>query len=165
MRLAKPRLHIQRRHLEQRVAGLAPLRDAARPPSGWVKAIRESLGMTARQLGGALGISAPAITKLEARERDRSVTLRDLDRAAEQLGCRVVYGLVPETTLEDTLERQALRTAERLAARADHHMSLEAQAVDRAETAAQVRELARLLKESLDPRLWERESRSPGSKS
>lgn len=165
MKLAKPRLHIQRRHLEQRVASLAPLRDSPRPPSGWVKAIRESLGMTARQLGLALGMSAPAVTKLEARERDRSITLRDLDRAAEQLGCRVVYGLVPDTTLEATLERQALRTAERLAAKAHHHMSLEAQAVERAETAAQVRELARLLKESLDPRLWEREPRPSGGKS
>jgi predicted DNA-binding mobile mystery protein A len=164
MRLAKARLHTQRRHLERKLADLEPMKSVPRPPSGWVKAIRESLGMTARQLGQALNMSSPAITKLEARERDRSITIRDLDRAAAEMGCRVVYALVPDTTLEATLQRQALKTAERLAAKAHHHMTLEAQGVERRETGAQVRELARSLQESLDPRLWEREgsARSKG---
>ena len=133
------------------------MRELTLPPSGWVKAIRESLGMTARQLGRFLGMSSPAVTKLEARERDRSITLRDLDRVARLLGCKVVYALVPETTLDDALDRRARLVAARLAGKAGHHMKLEAQQVDADETGAQTETLAKLLKESLDPRLWESE--------
>jgi predicted DNA-binding mobile mystery protein A len=157
MKLAKSRLNTQRRHLESKLAHWQAVRPLGRPPSGWVKAIRESLGMTARQLGQYLGMSSPAVTKLEARERDRSITLRDLDRAAQVLGCRLVYALVPEDTLEQTLERQSRKAALRLTRKAEHHMKLEAQGVEPAETHAQMRVLAQMLRERLDSRLWEKE--------
>lgn len=156
MKLAKSRLNTQRRHMENKLKLWAPMLKLAPPPSGWVKAIRESLGMTARQLGQFLGMSSPAVTKLESRERDRSVTLRDLDRAAEVLGCKVVYSLVPITTLEDTLNQRAKLTAQKLAQKAKHHMDLEAQGVDAKESKAQTDQLTKLLKETLDSRIWEK---------
>jgi predicted DNA-binding mobile mystery protein A len=145
--------------MEDKLLNLMGFKAVPRPPSGWIKAIRESLGMTARQLGLHLGMSAPAATKLEARERNRSITLRDLDRAAHVLGCQVVYALIPYDSLEQTLNEQAHRTAERLATKAHHHMSLEAQAVPATETRAQINVLAAKLKETLDPRLWEPEDK------
>lgn len=155
MKLAKSRLHTQRRHLEHKLAQLRPLAAIPPPPSGWVRAIRESLGMTARQLGRALGMSGVAATKLELRERERSITLRDLDRAAALLHCRVVYALAPIEGLEATLRAQAERAAARLSAKADHAMKLEAQQVDRRELGAQGAVLAKLLAETLDTRLWD----------
>jgi DNA-binding XRE family transcriptional regulator len=37
----------------------------ARPPRGWVKAIREALGMTTAQLAHRLGIAQPSVVGLE----------------------------------------------------------------------------------------------------
>lgn len=155
MKLVKSRLHMQRRHLEKKLEPLSPLAKITRPPSGWIQAIRESLGLTARQLGAHLGMSAAGATKLEQRERARTITLRDMDRAASVLNCRVVYALVPNGGLEATLRARAEKTAERLSAKAQHAMRLEAQPVARDEQQAQREELARRLLESLDARLWE----------
>jgi len=146
---------MQRRHLDKKIASFASLAEIPRPPSGWIQAIRESLGLTARQLGAHLGISAAGATKLEQRERARTITLRDLDRAAAVLNCRVTYVLVPLSDLEATLRARAEKTAEQLSAKAQHAMKLEAQPVARDEQQAQREELVKRLMESLDSRLWE----------
>ena len=44
---------------------LREVRPPARPGSGWVKAIRESLGMSASALARKLGVTPASITKLE----------------------------------------------------------------------------------------------------
>ena len=159
MKLKKSRLHTQRRHLEQRLRALAPFARVPPPPSGWIKAVRESLGMTARQLGAHLGMSGVAATKLEQREQARAITLRDLDRAAAVLNCRVAYSLVPIDGLEATLAAKAREKAAELAGKAQHAMVLEEQPVDRAEQRVQVDALARQLAETLDSRLWETPAR------
>lgn len=155
MKHVKSRLHTQRRHLEQRLKLLSPFSRVPPPPSGWIKAIRESLGMTARQLGANLGMSGVAATKLEQREQSRAITLRDLDRAAEVLNCRVVYALIPVDGLEATLRSRAVAMAAELTGKAQHAMNLEAQPVARAEQQAQGAALAEKLVETLDSRLWE----------
>ena len=155
MKHLKPRLHTQRRHLEQKLKIFTPLAKIPPPPSGWVQAIRESLGMTARQLGAYLGMSTVAATKLEQREKSRSITLRDLDRAAAILNCRVVYALVPNDGLEATLRARAEALAERLSTKASHAMKLEEQSVEHAESRAQLEALTKRLIENLDSQLWE----------
>lgn len=155
MKLAKSRLHTQRRHLEQRLKQLRPFSKISPPPSGWIKAIRESLGMTARQLGAHLGMSSVGAIKLEQREVSRAITLRDLDRAAAILNCRVVYALVPIDGLEATLRSRAEQAAELLSVKAKHAMSLEEQPVEQAEHRVQQEALAKRLADNLDPRLWD----------
>jgi predicted DNA-binding mobile mystery protein A len=106
-------------------------------------------------MGKHLGISGAAITKMENRERDHSITLRDLERAADLFQCRLVYALLPIETLEETLRDQANRTSAELTRKADHMMKLEEQAVSPAELRAQREVLAKALMESLDPRIWD----------
>lgn len=159
MKLAKSRLHTQRRLLDQRLRLLKPLAKAPTPPSGWLQAIRESLGMTTRQMGKYLGISGAAVTKLEGRERERGITLKDLQRVAQVLDCRLVYALVPNQSLEQTLRAQTKKTAHRLSMKADHAMKLEDQQVHSSELVAQRKVLAKLLLESLDHRIWDIETK------
>ena len=45
-----------------------PLRGLARPPRGWVRAIREALGMSAATLSARLGTTAGAVSRLEQSE-------------------------------------------------------------------------------------------------
>lgn len=154
MKLAKSRLHTQRRLLDQKLALLKASEKIPPPPSGWIQAIRESMGMTTRQMGKYLGMSGAAVTKLENRERAKGITLKDLQRVAEILDCRLMYALVPVETLESTLRTQAAKTAARLSEKADHAMKLEDQQVNPTELRAQRDVLAKLLLESLDSRIW-----------
>src|SRR5438270_620183 len=101
------------RHLDKRFAALRPLAKDPRPPKGWLRAIRDALGMTTAQLARRLGVSQPRIVELEQSEVSGRVTLHTLQRAAEALGCRLVYVLVPERPLADVVRERAELLAER----------------------------------------------------
>ena len=128
------------------------------PRKGWISSIRNAIGMTGQQLARRLGIDPSAVSRLETSEAKRTITLSHLDRAAEALGCRVVYALVPHTPLDDTLHSRARAAARRLRKPVAHSMKLEDQSLDG--DAARDREelLADDLIMKLDPILWEDES-------
>lgn len=117
------------RHLDQRFATLRPLIKSQRPPKGWLRAVRDALGMTTAQLGRRLGVSQPRIVELEQAEVGGKVTLHSLQRAAEALGCRFVYALVPEKPLAEIVRKRAEMIADRRSASVEHTMRLEDQAV------------------------------------
>lgn len=143
------------RHLDQRFKALRPLVEASRPPKGWVRAVRDALGMTGTQFAKRLGVAQPRVLELEKGEVSGSLTLKSLERAAEALGCRVVYALVPEKTLAETVERQAVRVADRQLAQVEQTMSLENQSVNDDAACKDMR--ARLVAELLrkPARLWD----------
>jgi predicted DNA-binding mobile mystery protein A len=142
-------------HLDKRFAALRPLAQAQRPPKGWLRAIRDALGMTTTQLAGRLGVSQPRIVELEQSEASGSVTLNTLQRAAEALGCRLVYALVPERPLEETVQARADLMASRLTAAVEQSMRLEDQEVRSKQVARDIhqREVERLL--DRPARLWD----------
>ena len=113
------------RRLDRTLAEVDALK---RPKNGWIKAIREALSMSQKQLGRRMGISQQAAYELERAEVDGSVTLSRLQRGAEALGCDVVYLLVPREPLEDMLAKQAMHRAEQKIARVNRTQSLEAAA-------------------------------------
>ena len=117
------------RHLDQRFAAIRPLLANARPPKGWVRAVRDALGMTTGQLARRIGVSQSRIPELEQAEVAGGITLKSLERAAEALGCRVVYALVPDKPLADIVRMRAELIAERQLAAVGHSMQLEDQAV------------------------------------
>lgn len=143
--------------LQQLDAALARWRSAdlpARPPSGWIKAIREALGMPATQLAKRLGVVTSTVTRLEASEADDTISLGTLRRAAEALGCQVQYALVPKQSLEDTLKARALAMALRQMAPISHTMALEAQATSAEAKEAQTRALVEALRAGSPRKLW-----------
>jgi predicted DNA-binding mobile mystery protein A len=117
------------RHLDARFTDLRPLAAIHRPPKGWIRAVRDALGMTTAQLARRLGVSQPRVVELQQAEVTGSVTLHTLQRAAEALGCRFVYALVPEKPLAETVEKRAEFVADRQLASVQHSMSLEDQTV------------------------------------
>jgi predicted DNA-binding mobile mystery protein A len=125
------------------------------PADGWVRAIREALGMTTTHLARRLGTSRQAISELERREVRGTVTLDALRRAADALECDLVYALVPRTDLRAMREHQAKRHAERELGRVAHSMRLEAQYVAPAEHRQQVAERADELLRSWSRRVWD----------
>ena len=98
-----------RRQIDHRltpVRGL-PADALARPAAGWVRSLRDALGMTAQDLSARIGVSRVAVNKLEASERAGTVQLDTLARAADALGCDLVYALVPRVPLDEQVRRQA----------------------------------------------------------
>jgi len=110
--------------------------------------------MSAAQLGKRLGMGAANVLKLEANEVRRSLTLASLERAAEAMGCRLVYALIPEKSLEARVEEQAARVARAKLERTEHSMLLEDQSVPGNLQELQTVELAKEIKEKLGPELW-----------
>ena len=99
------------------------------PPRGWIRAIRDALGMTAADLGRRMGVSQAAVAQFEKAEKDGSITLKSLRSAAEALDCTLVYALVPRLPLEDLIRDRASVLADQQLARTHHTMSLENQAL------------------------------------
>lgn len=128
----------------------------APPPGGWVRAIREALGMTQAQLGARAGISRQSVQDFERAEAERRITLESLDRLARAMGCRVVCALVPDNSSIDELRQQrANALAETLLQPAEHSMKLEAQGVTGPERERQRQLLAEALLRGSPRKLWQ----------
>lgn len=144
-----------RRQLDKRLSTVFNADALTRPPRGWVKAIREALGMTTAQLAKRLGVSQPRVVGIEQAEVKGAITLDSLERAAHALDCQLVYALVPRKPLDALIEERATRLA---ATRLDftrHTMALEAQAVDARDEDEQRKRLIRRLIEQAGSGLWD----------
>jgi predicted DNA-binding mobile mystery protein A len=143
------------RHLDARFAALRPLLRAQRPPKGWLRAVRDALGMTTKQFAGRLGVSQPRIVELEQSEVSGRVTLNTLQRAAEALGCRFVYALIPDKPLAETVRERAEFIARQRQAGVEQTMRLEDQSVKGKTASADLRR--RFVEELLrrPARLWD----------
>lgn len=113
-------------------ARLAPLRptDQFRPPAkGWIRAIRDALGLSAAQLAGRLDMRSQSIDDFERSEAAGKISLANLERIGRAMDCTLVYALVPNASLEDTVQRRARHLAQAAVRGVSHTMALEDQAV------------------------------------
>ena len=107
-----------------------------RPRSGWIKAVRAGLGMSQEALAERLGVTRLAVTKLEHAEANGGITVSKLSQVAAALDCTLVYALLPNQTLEDTVRRQAAKVVGRDLGYVGATMALEDQAVGEDERSA-----------------------------
>jgi predicted DNA-binding mobile mystery protein A len=121
-----------RRQLDQRTNQMHTVATEvfARPQAGWLRAVRDALGMSTRDMAARLGVTSMAISKLEASERAGTIGLDTLTRAADALGCDVVYALVPRVPLEQQVQRQAEAVARAELRPVAATMALEDQSLD-----------------------------------
>lgn len=122
------------------------------PHKGWLRAIRDALGLSGRQMGARLGVSQQRISKIEQAEVDGSITLKSLREAADAIGCDVVYAVVPRVPLTEMVHQQASRKAREMVDPVDRSMQLEDQRVDGVRTRELIENLAARLIDS--PNLW-----------
>ena len=119
-----------RRRLDRRYDSASVEHLKARPRMGWVRAVRDALGMSTRQLAARMGVAQATVVQLERSEANGTVQLATLRRAADALNCDVVYALVPrDGSLKRTVQEQARRRASALVKAVDRSMELEDQAV------------------------------------
>jgi predicted DNA-binding mobile mystery protein A len=116
-----------RRELDRKFSSASLNEIAARPRSGWIRAIRGALGMSQAVLAERLGVSSAAVNKLEHAELHGGITIGKLAEVAEALDCTLIYALVPKSTLEETVTTRARAVAADLLGHAARTMALEAQ--------------------------------------
>ena len=148
----------QKTALEQLDASLirfAPMRDIPPPKKGWIRAIRDALGMSGRQLGQRMGVSKMWVADMERLEANGATSLKTLRRAAEAMDCVLVYVMVPKTTLKDTLLNQARQKVRQDLERAAHTMALEDQALAKDEAAKATETAAASLLHKLPKTFWD----------
>lgn len=116
-----------RQRLDERLSSLKPQDRFRPPPKGWIRAIRDALGMTGVQLAKRLHVRPQTVKAIEKSEARGSIQLRTLRRAAEAMGCTLVYALVPNSSLENAVHQRARTLAIRDLQRVAHTMRLEAQ--------------------------------------
>lgn len=144
-----------RKNIDRRLAALKDPQILARPPRGWIKAIREALGMTSHQLAQRMGVSQPRISEIEKQEVASALTLDTLQRAANALDCQLVYALIPRESLHTLVQKRAEKVARARVKAASHSMALEGQGVDNVDTAEQLDALIKKLTEQGGSALWD----------
>lgn len=141
-----------RQQLDERFAALPPVERLAAPARGWIKAIREALGMSSEQLARRLGVKQPTLAAIERSETRGTIELATLRRVAAALDCTLAYALVPNRPLTATVKERARAIAARRLQAVEHSMLLENQALPAAERDARVESYA----DEIDPRrLWD----------
>ena len=130
--------HKARKRLDERLLSLKPIEQYQVPPKGWVRAIRDALGMTGVQFAKRLGISPQSVDALEKSEATSTIKLETLRRAAEAMDCTLVYALVPNASLEGMVRTRARKIAMNDLARVAHTMKLEAQGTGDADLEARI---------------------------
>ncbi|TAL29529.1 MAG: mobile mystery protein A [Alphaproteobacteria bacterium] len=147
--------NIAYKQLDRKLAKLASAGEFARPARGWVRAVREALGITTTQLAKRLGMSQPSVIGMEKAEQRGAISIETLERAARALNCTLVYAFVPNSSLEETLKEQARKVAKKRLDRVSHSMRLEDQGVSGAALKAEYERLVgELLRGNLH-RLWD----------
>lgn len=116
-----------REQLETTLNRLSCVKDVQRPAKGWLRALREALGMSGKQFARRLGVAPPRITALEKNELSGSVTIKTMQQAANALDCDFIYAIVPRENLTEIVRKRALSLARKRLSRVSHSMLLEEQ--------------------------------------
>jgi predicted DNA-binding mobile mystery protein A len=140
------------KNLQSFQRALHVLRDA-QPSNGWIAGLRSALGMTERALASRMRVTQPTLRKLEKREREDTITLGSLRRAADALDADLVYALIPRRKLRDAITAQAQQVAEARMRPIARTMQLEGQALTTEQLRQQTDDLAREL-EAHPNKLW-----------
>ena len=145
---------LRRYQLDRQLLPIANAIPPSAPTGGWVRAIREALGMTLDSFGKRLGVAKQTASQLEHVESSGKLTISRLREAANALECDLVVLLVPRASLQQTVESAARRAAEKLVGRVSQTMSLESQDIPSDSEFEMVDATAREMIEQGDQRIW-----------
>jgi len=152
--MGKKSLQIQQ--LNGKMLAYASLQKVAPPPTGWIKAIRNAIGMSMLQLGNRLSITKQSVQDMENREKDGSVTIKALREAARALDMQLVYGFVPnDGSLELLIERKAKELATQIVLRTSNTMKLEDQQNTKQRIGKAIQERTIAIKNEMPKTLWD----------
>ena len=110
--------------------------------------------MSGAQLAKKMGVTRARVAQAEQAELSGGATLKSMQAAAEAMGCRFVYAVVPEKRIDDLIAAQARKKALALVGAASTHMALEAQTLPAVKIAQEAERLSRELAREMPPDFW-----------
>jgi len=126
------------------------------PPTGWIKAVRKSFGMTLKQLANKLSITKQSVQDLEKREKEGAITLKTLKDVANALDMKLVYGFVPKDgTLDNLLDRKARKLAVSIVSKTSNTMKLEDQGNSQKRLKKAIEDRTTIIKNEMPKMLWD----------
>ena len=147
---------IQLEQLDRKLKVYASVQKVAAPSTGWLKAIRVSLGMSLQQLADKLSITKQSVQEIELREKKGSITLKNIKETADALDMQLVYGLVPKDgTIDALIERKAKELALHIVSRTSNTMKLEDQENSKQRLKKAIEERVAIIKNELPKMLWD----------
>jgi predicted DNA-binding mobile mystery protein A len=147
---------LQLQQLNSKMLGFASLKQAAIPPTGWIKAIRIAIGMSMQQLGKKLNVSKQGVMDMEKREKDGSITIKSLREIARAMDMQLVYGFVPnDGSLDALIEKRSTELATQIVMRTANTMKLEDQANSKKRIEAAIEERATAIQNEMPKILWD----------
>ena len=101
-----------------------------------------------------MGVTRARIAQAEHAELNGGVTLKSMQAAAEAMGCRFVYAIVPPSRIEDIVMTQARKKAEAIVGTASKHMALESQTLPNDKIARQIERVTQDIAREMPPDFW-----------
>lgn len=143
------------RQLEARAQPIRSLIETPPPRGGWLRAVRQALGMSASQVATRLGVTRQSVADQERREVNGTITLAALRKAARALNSDLYYAIVPRRPIDEILRERARQVAAAQLGRIAHSMSLEEQAVPGSEFQQQLEDLADQILREMPRSVWD----------
>lgn len=147
---------LMREQVQESIENYSKLAKKPCPKKGWIRTIREALGISSRALAGMLGCTQSNISALERSEKRGSISLASLEETAKAMNCQLVYCLIPLKPLEKIMEDQARIIAKKQIALINHSMSLEDQGLSLAQLKRQEDDLVKQLLQGNPRQLWKK---------
>jgi predicted DNA-binding mobile mystery protein A len=145
---------VVRQQYQRLVDSAARFRGLQRPPEGWQRTVRKALGMSGAQLANKMGVTRARVAQAEHAELSGGATLKSMQAAAEAMGCRFVYAIVPEKHIDDVINAQARKKAKAFVRTASTHMALESQALPHDKIDQEVERLTCEIAREMPPDFW-----------
>ena len=125
------------------------------PPEGWLRTVRNALGMSGAEVGKKMGVTRARVTQAEHAELTGGVTLKSMKATADAMGCRFVYAIIPSSgRIEDIITAQARKKAAAIVGTASQHMALENQKLPDDRIAEEVERLTREIAKEMPSDFW-----------
>lgn len=100
----------------------------SKPAGGWLRAVRQALGLAQASVAQKAGLTQQNYERFERGETKGTLSIGNLQRAAEAMDCELVYYLVPRAKSFGELATRLDPDFAHLQA-SEHSMALEGQAV------------------------------------
>jgi|SRR5580704_2527050 predicted DNA-binding mobile mystery protein A len=121
--------NLRLQQLARSLSAFDAAKQEARPQRGWLRAIREGLGLSLEEVGKRQGQSRRRIQEFETAEAKDRITLQSLRRVAAAMDCDLVYAIVPKSgTITELAQKRARAQATADVLDVEHTMALENQA-------------------------------------
>ena len=142
--------------IDKKIKQFSKLCNISIPAEGWVYNIRQALGISLKQLGNKMGLTAAGVKEMEKREKRDSISLNSLKQFASVMELKLVYAFIPKDgSFEKMIEKRAYEIAQQIVLKTSHSMALEDQQNNPARIKKAIKDRAQQIKQEMPKYLWD----------